>query len=109
MSKGRYGRIRVLKGKNCNKALPIATRLCLASGLLLMASAAVADDPLAAIFAGRGFSLSNVELPTNNNGFPADRLKNVRFDVVAKFDWFPAGPSYRPSDAREAESLSRSG
>lgn len=30
--------------------------------------------------------------------FPADKLQNVQFQTVAKFDWFPEGPAYRASD-----------
>lgn len=56
------------------------------------------DSPLAAIFAARGFSRSEVQLPDIDTPFPAARLENLRFDSIATFDWFPEGPTYRPAD-----------
>ena len=55
------------------------------------------DQMLANIFVARGFS-PEVELPKGSGHFPIERLKDVQFKTVAKFDWFPEGPSYRPSD-----------
>ncbi len=50
------------------------------------------------MFAARGFSLREVKLPKKSDVFPVQKLQHVKFETVAKFDWFPEGPVYRPAD-----------
>ena len=57
-----------------------------------------AGNRLSATFAARGFSLNDVQLPNESSRFPVLRLKGVQFESMARFDWFPEGPSYRPAD-----------
>lgn len=56
------------------------------------------NSPLPEIFSRRGFSLDDVSLPRESDTFPVEKLKHVHFESIAHFDWFPEGPSYRPSD-----------
>lgn len=53
---------------------------------------------LSDIFVARGYSLKNVEIPGDADPFPTKRLAAVRFESLARFDWFPEGPGYRPPD-----------
>lgn len=50
------------------------------------------------LFTTRDFSLDSQEIPNQSATFPVDRLRNVVFKPVAKFDWFPEGPAYRATD-----------
>ncbi|MHC2065845.1 SMP-30/gluconolactonase/LRE family protein [Bremerella sp. T1] len=56
-----------------------------------------------------GFNIDWLELKLDTDGegnespvrrFPVQRLRNIHFRTVAKFDWFPEGPAYRKSDNR---------
>ena len=72
--------------------------------VLGLISAAQADQPLSSnetllkIFAARGFDVSGLTLPDTETLFPYERLKSVHFQSLAKFNWFPEGPTYRAND-----------
>jgi len=71
----------------------------------------VAGDQTLTIEVGKigGFNIDWLELKldadhegdvSTNRRFPSQRLRDVHFRTLAKFDWFPEGPAYRTTDER---------
>ncbi|MEM1442645.1 MAG: hypothetical protein AAGF67_09900, partial [Verrucomicrobiota bacterium] len=69
----------------------------LAFSFLITSEVAFADK-IEEIFAKRGFDTSAFEIPNCCTDFPYEKLENVKFEPIAKFELFPEGPSYRPQD-----------
>lgn len=53
---------------------------------------------LSEIFVARGYSLNDVDVPNASDRFPTERFQKLKFETIAKFDWFPEGPTFRPAD-----------
>ena len=56
------------------------------------------NSGLADIFSARGFDLDQVSLPADSERFPAEKLRQARFEKLTDTELFPEGPSYRTSD-----------
>lgn len=66
--------------------------------LAALLAAFPAAHALEELFEARGYDVSQIDLPEDKEVFPIKALEGVNFEKIADLDFFPEGPSYRPSD-----------